>query len=156
MTKKVGVGGLILLLVITVGFVYFNYKQPAYTQTGQLPTETRPLERQVEPFTASFEVYTNGIKRDFSASMYHRLSPDAYIQPDPPNEILVTKPGTTWQDFFDTLPFSLSEECLKTGTGQTFCNSENASLHFYLNGEETEDVLTQQITPGANLVVRYK
>ncbi len=108
-----------------------------------------------EEFTASFEIYTQGTKRIFTAAMYHNKSPNAYIENPDPSVVHVTKPGITWVDFFETLPFTLTKECLVTGTGQTFCNSATEKLHFFLNGTESSDALDLRIQPGDALRVTY-
>lgn len=108
-----------------------------------------------DEITATFEIYTNGTKRIFTQSMYHRQSADVYIENPNPNVVNVKKPGVTWNDFFATLPFSLTEECLITGTKQTFCSNDAAQLRFFINGIESRDALDLQIQAGDHLVVRY-
>lgn len=102
---------------------------------------------------AAFAIFTNGQFRIFTAPMYHRLSPDVYIESSNPNIIHVQKTGVTWDDFFKTLPFSLTKECLTTGTGQTFCTGGNQQLRFYLNGEEKPDALDQVVGDGDKLLI---
>ena len=106
-------------------------------------------------FTASFEIYTNGTKRTFTAVMYHNKSPDVFIQNPDPSIIYVKKAGVTWADFFQTLPFSLNKTCLVTGTKQTFCSTQNEKLRFFLNDIEMPDALDLQINPDDNLRVTY-
>lgn len=108
------------------------------------------------PFTARFEIYTNGTKRVFTAAMYHNQSPEVYLEAADPGLIYVGRTGITWEDFFATLPFSLDEKCLVTGTKQTFCNNRDQRLYFYLNGSETSGVLPRQINPNDSLRVEYK
>jgi len=106
-------------------------------------------------FTASFEIYTNGTKRIFTAAMYHNQSPDVFIQSQDPGIVHVKKKGVTWTDFFETLPFALTKECLVTGTKQTFCTTETKKLRFFLNNAETPDALDLTIEPEDRLRVSY-
>lgn len=106
-------------------------------------------------FTAEFEIITNGTKRIFTNSMYHNQSDDVYIESSSPNTVRVKKTGIAWNDFFKTLPFSLSKDCLTTGTGQTFCTNENQTLRFILNGIETPNALSEIINPNDRLEVIY-
>lgn len=106
-------------------------------------------------FTARFEVVTNGTKRIFTEGKYHNQSTDVYIEKPDPHLIYVKKPEVTWNDFFSTLPFSLTKECLVTGTNQPFCTTETKKLHFYLNGEEAPDALDAVISPDDFLRVEY-
>lgn len=109
-----------------------------------------------ESFEASFEIYTNGTKRVFTAAMYHNQSEDAYIESSDPSKVKVKKSGVTWQEFFDTLPFEINKKCLITGTSQTFCTDKDGTLKFFLNGDENPNALDLPIMPSGELVVRYE
>lgn len=87
--------------------------------------------------------------------MYHNLSPDVYIESSNPNIVQVKKVDITWNDFFKTLPMSLSRDCLTTGTGQTFCTEGTQTLKFYLNGQLDADALDKKISAGDQLLVSY-
>ncbi len=114
----------------------------------------KPTEDRVD-FTANFEIYTNGTKRIFTQAMYHRRSPDVYIESSDPSLIYVKSPRVTWGDFFATLPMSVTSDCLVTGTGQRFCTNERQKLKFILNGVEQE-VLDRAILEGDKLIIRYE
>ncbi len=90
---------------------------------------------------AKFLIFTNGLKRDFSSSMYHKLSQVVYIEAQDPTIVYVKNENLTWNDFFRTLPFELTKECLTTGTGEIFCNSGDQRLAFYLNGVKKDNLL---------------
>ena len=104
---------------------------------------------------SSFLIYTNGTLRIFSDPRYHNLSADIYLQSDNPNIIHVKKAGTTWDDFFKTLPMKLSNDCLTTGTGQTFCSNTNQQLKFYINEILAPNALDMVINDGDRLLVSF-
>lgn len=106
-------------------------------------------------YQAGFAIFTNGFFRIFTASMYHNLSKDVYIQADNPNITHVKKRGVTWDDFFKTLPFKLTTDCLITGTKEMFCTNENVSLKFYLNGVKINELLVQEIQEGDRVLITY-
>lgn len=118
----------------------------------QVVTSPAPLPFD---FTARFEIFTNGTKRIFTDAMYHNQSAEVFIEKSDPQRINVKTAGTTWGDFFSTLPFSLSKECLVTGTKQTFCTTETKKLYFILNGEDTPNALDRIIAPDDVLRVEY-
>lgn len=118
--------------------------------SAPLPTSNRVN------ITAKFEITTNGTKRIFTASMYHRQSSEVYIENPDPSIIYVKKLGTTWDDFFKTLPFSLTKDCLVTGTKQTFCSNETKKLHFFLNKVETDNPLEREIKDNDVLKIMYQ
>ncbi|MBI4066337.1 hypothetical protein HY411_01330, partial [Candidatus Gottesmanbacteria bacterium] len=81
--------------------------------------------------------------------------PSVYIEGTNPNVIKIKKSGITWNDFFNTLPFSLTHECLTTGTKETFCSNTTKTLRFYLNGVRKTTVLEEVIQSGDQLLVSY-
>lgn len=125
---------------------------PAPTTTE----ESTPPTPITTDFTARFEIFTNGTKRVFTEAKYHNQSIDAYIEKPDPHLIYIKKPGITWNDFFSTLPFSVTKDCLVTGTKQTFCTTETKKLYFYLNDQEIPDVLDKLVAPDDLLRIEYK
>lgn len=150
---------LLVLIALGGGFFYFlispklETSQEIYTSSGQ-QKEQISSDTAVD-FSASFAIFTEGTFRIFSDQMYHNLSNDAYIEPSNPNIVRVKKDMTTWDDFFKTLPFKLSKDCLITGIGQTFCTGERGTLKFYLNGIENKNALSQIINSGDQLLVSF-
>ena len=123
---------------------------PSKQQPLSTPSQVQSIDKQ-----ASFAIFTNGIFRVFTAAMYHNLSLDAYIEASNPNIIKIKKERLTWNDFFSTLPFKLTNDCLTTGTKETFCTSGDRTLQFYINGEKRERVLDLVIQDGDKLLITY-
>ena len=153
----IGIGAVVILIT---GFVLLSNS----TKEKDSPSlQEQNLERdnqssptsQVVNKQASFAIFTNGIFRVFSASMYHNLSENVYIQADNPNVIHVKKKGITWNDFFETLPFTLTKDCLTTGTKETFCTGANSSLRFYLNGDQDQNALDKEVSAEDQLLVTF-
>lgn len=147
-------GVLSVIALIIFGLKIVNEKEPNLEKSEvNLPSATAAPKK--EDFTATFEIYTNGTKRVFNQAMYHNLSSEVYIENPDPSLIYVKKPGTTWDGFFKTLPFSLTEDCLITGTKQQFCSTETKKLTFVLNNENNQNALDLEIKQGDKLVVTY-
>ncbi len=108
------------------------------------------------PFTATFEIFTNRTKRIFTDSKYHNQSQVVFIQDSDPSIIHVTQPNITWDYFFKTLPFSLTSDCLITGTKQTFCSNETQKLRFFINDVEQQNALELEINPNDQLRVVFE
>ncbi len=147
---------LIITAVILVG-TYILLTQSSKSVTKTSPSESPAITNTFSKvdYSAGFAIFTNGIFRIFTAAMYHNLSKDVYIQADNPNIVYVKKKGITWNDFFKTLPFKLTKDCLTTGTKQTFCTNINEKLRFYVNGKEDANALDNQIETGDQLLVTY-
>jgi cytochrome c-type biogenesis protein len=104
---------------------------------------------------AQFEIHTHGTKRTFTDKKYHQRSTEVYIELPDPHVVHVKKAGTTWGEFFATLPMSLTKDCLTTGTGQKFCSSDNQQLRFWINEVETANALELEIQSNDMLKVVY-
>ncbi len=158
MNKIIGIGAITILIII-FGFIFFSNKQTTpESSLSKNNTSTETTESSATPMTdikASFAIFTNGTFRIFTATMYHNLSQDAYIEESNPNLVQVKKGGTTWNDFFSTLPFTLTPECLTTGTKETFCTGNRGTLKFYINGEQINNALSQEIREGDKLLITF-
>ena len=129
--------------------------QPIFTDEATRSGFTVSSPQPFSSFTATFEITTNGTQRIFTESKYHNQSDVVFITSAQPSVLTVIQEGVLWRDFFDTLPFSLNEECLVTGTGQTFCSNETQTLRFFINDQETPNALNEIIRPGDNLRVVF-
>ncbi len=150
--KKIAALGIIvgvLTIVLVINSTSQNNIDPANSSLQTSPTTT------ISDVKASFVIFTNGTLRIFSDPKYHNLSPEVYIQRDNPSIIYVKKPGITWGNFFNSLPMKLSQDCLITGTGQTFCSNESQKLKFYVNGQLKPNALEQSIKDGDQLLVSF-
>lgn len=150
------VGIAVVLASITYLVIGSKMKtSPAPSATQQeTPAVTRGQQAPIS-YKAGFAIFTHRTFRVFTAAMYHNQSSDVYIAADNPNIVNIKKSGTTWNDFFKTLPFKLTKECLTTGTKETFCTNKKATLQFYLNGKQDENALDKQISAGDQLLVSY-
>lgn len=144
----------VLSLIILIGGIYW-FTKPTISIPSSTPTPSVSTKDQQVDYSAGFAIFTNRTFRVFTAAMYHNLSVDVYIQADNPNIVHVEKMGTTWNDFFKTLPFKLTKDCLTTGTKETFCNTQDKSLKFYLNGIKTDNLLDREIKPGDKALISY-
>ena len=152
----------LIVIVSLIAIVLFLLKTftpnqtaiPSKTPVLQSPSPTLEMQKSVD-YKARFAIHTNGIKRVFVSSMYHNLSKDVYIEASDPSIVHVKKDGATWMDFFATLPFKLSKDCLTTGTNETFCTTKNATLKLYLNGVRNDNLLTEKINHGDWALISY-
>lgn len=140
--KQLFIFGVVVLVMLTVWSFMYEPEIPVAAESAV-------------HFTAEFDVYTEGVKRVFTAPMYHNLSRDVYITGTNPNTVHVKKRGITWKDFFATLPMKLTDNCLVTGTGETFCNGERGFLKFSLQGKPVKDFLELEIQKGDKALIQF-
>lgn len=145
----------IILYLVKKPQTHLPPRNPEIPTSGRTDQALTPTEAKEVDYTASFEIITNGLKRDFSNSMYHELDQNVFITSDDPSKVHVKKSGITWDYFFTTLPMRLTSQCLITGTNQQFCSGENGTLRFYLNGKENPNALLEVIKEKDVLRVTY-
>lgn len=152
---------ILIILFVALGLIFIANTFKATNTLSQQKKSTIQLETpeqitpQIVEKQASFAIFTNGTLRVFTATMYHNLSSDIYIEASSPGVIQIKKAGLTWHDFFSTLPLKLTHECLTTGTGQTFCTGLNGTLKFYINGKKSVNALDQRVNNGDKLLVTF-
>lgn len=148
----------ILLLFFAIGVIaaigVLMYPADKPKPNKQEPVRA-PAHEAAPGITASFAIFTNGTRRDFTDPTYHNRSGDLYIDATSPNTIQVREAGRVWGDFFNTLPMQLTAGCLTTGTGQIFCSNTTHTLKFFINGKEDPGALEHEIHDGDSLLISY-
>jgi len=152
MLKKLVFGALVISLVIGI---YSIFSSSEGDDKNIFEAMTEVMKQKDNPGQATFVIFTNGTKRNFSDSMYHNLSSEVFIRAANPEIIKISKEGITWEDFFKSLPMKLASDCLETGAGEKYCSEGTNILKFYLNGEKVNDLLSREISDGDQLLVSY-
>jgi hypothetical protein len=155
MKKFLLAGILALILAVGLFFVFFLTQNKSIIPSMFESSKNQTQEETAQDIKASFAIFTNGTFRVFTASMYHELSPEVFINSENPNIVNIKRSETTWGDFFATLPMELDSSCLITGTGQEFCSDNDQTLKFYINGKNAPDALTQVINNGDQLLISF-
>ena len=149
-----------ILFAILVGVVLFTVtkvkKEPKESESPPpTPAITLNPQSEVTDITASFTIITDGLIRSFAATKYHNRSLDVFIKSEYPTKVDVKKKGITWDDFFKTLPMKLTGQCLTTGDGETFCDSQDGILKFYLNEVEDKNLLVKEIKDDDRALIKF-
>ena len=158
---KIGIVSIMILIIVVVGYFLIPQKindkvMPMVQIEDNIPDNDVISSESVDvDYKAKFAIYTQGIKRIFTASMYHNLSTDVFIESSNPNIVNIRKSNKTWDDFFKTLPMVLTATCLTTGTGETFCSGQNGELRFFINGIEDPQALNREIFENDQLLVTF-
>jgi hypothetical protein len=56
---------------------------------------------------------------------------------------------------FDTMNLQLTKECFVFSDGKSFCNNDEYSLKFYINGEQVDSVKDYVISQGDMVLISY-
>lgn len=148
--------GVVVVAVILGGFLLLQSQSRQTRESLQhISSPTPALQNENVDIKASFTIVTHGLKRNFTASMYHNRSADVFIEASDPSIVHVKKRGIIWNDFFETLPMKLTKQCLTTGTKEIFCTGKNGNLRFYLNGVEERNLLAREIKEGDKVLIEF-
>lgn len=146
---------LLIISLILIAGALFYFLKPTPQSPAIVSTPAPTVQTENREDLASFAIYTHGTFRVFTSKMYHNKSAEIYIEGTNPNVILVKKPAATWEDFFNTLPMKLTNECLTTGTKETFCTGDSGTLKFYINEQKVENFVNQKIEDGDRSLITF-
>ncbi len=146
-----------IVLGVVIGTLFFSTmsENKILTKPSPSPSPIGKVEKANLVSKASFLIFTDGTKRDFGFERYYNQSEEVYITEAAPHIVISKKASITWGDFFKTLPMELTSECLTTGTGQTFCNTDSKKLVFYVNGNITTNLLQLPIKNNDRVLIHY-
>jgi len=107
--------------------------------------------RQSVPWPADFALHLPGDRYDFNHERFFstvevELSENVHIHGPFHDIVHVHREGTTWREFFHSLGFELTDECLTLPEGEQLCNSERERLSFIVNGVRVDGLAFQDIT----------
>ncbi len=106
--------------------------------------------RQSVHWHADVALYINGERYDFNQERFFsttdkELSENVHLH-EPFLVVHVHREGTTWREFFHSLGFELTDQCLTTPEGDQYCTSEAERLSFIVNGVRVDGLAFQDIT----------
>jgi hypothetical protein len=154
----------IVLLVVSVFVVLFSmtlFPLSMRTDSSVSPQrQARNKDSQKQSnsdseITATFKIYVYGLPKDLTELIFTEQSDAVYLSVEKPNEVYVAQPGITWGDFINTLPLSMTEECLISELNQEYCTTGKEKLWFFINGEEQPDLLAQTIQSGDEVLITF-
>jgi hypothetical protein len=143
----------ILLGAVAVAVVLFATKDTTTVKTTVEMVckagEPGCVLRQKVHWHADFAVFIRGQRFDFNGSYIshapdRELSDNVHIH-DPRHTVVhVHREQTTWDEFFKSLGWELSDTCLKTRDKQ-YCTGNGETLTFWANGVKIDSLMFENI-----------
>lgn len=139
-----------VLIAVMLGFAAWSTMQPHTPAKNPDPNHTH----------ADFAVWVNGKQWDFTPAKYmteesvaasiteedetkpmtgtgaDQLKKYLHLHDGNAHVIHRHKPGLTIGDFFTSIGFSLTDKCMKTDTGESYCPKDGKQWRMYVNGSE--------------------
>lgn len=108
------------------------------------PSSNTSSDKQAIHKHADIAIYVNNRKIDLSKEKFQSSEDDrkhkhSHHHDNVGNIIHQHKSGITLGEHFKSLGMKFTDECLKLANGQEYCNNENNSLKFFVNGERNTE-----------------
>jgi hypothetical protein len=125
---------------------------PVLATTGDL--------RQKTHTHADFAVFINGQKRDFSDPDFvskagDERSANVHLHKPRFSVIHVHRTGTTFDEFFRSIGWELTDTCIKPAGEQQFCNSGDQAIKFMVNGVRVDSLMFEDIPAMGRVLISY-
>lgn len=106
---------------------------------------------------AEFAVYLDGEQYDFTQQHFHEITPEAHIHVDGnANTLHKEATGVTYGYFFDTFGWEINETCITTHEDETYCEDDQHSLEYTIDGEQVDNLHNHILEDGERLEVRHE
>ena len=152
---------LLLAAVAALGVLYFRERGAEKVVAKPCtPGEPGCELRQKIHVHADFALFIRGQQFDFGQKQFistadHELSPNVHLH-DPRNTVVhVHRSGTTWDEFFRSLGFDLSNTCLTVPSGEKYCNNDRETLKFVVNGVRVDTIMFEDIAELSRVLISY-
>lgn len=138
--------GLGVITSVVVASVYGFVSIPGLSGSSTHPIGYVENSNQVHVHS-DFIVYLNGETFDFSDERYmtssvQELHAHVHLHDGDDKVIHRHDHGVTLDEFFDSLGFTLTDECIMADTGEQYCTNEreDLALALFVNGERVWDI----------------
>lgn len=123
------------------------------------PTLGGQLRQEVH-WHADFALYIDGERYNFDQERFYstaeeKLSENVHLHRPWHVVVHVHRESTTWREFFDSLGFELTDECITLPEGERFCTSGTKQLSFILNGVKVDTLAFEDITDIDRVLISY-
>jgi cytochrome oxidase Cu insertion factor (SCO1/SenC/PrrC family) len=105
---------------------------------------------------ADFSVTINGRRVDFAKQKYMVQSEYVHLEGGDGTTIHKHATGVTLADFFSSIGWELTNECLRTDNGDEYCTGDEGELRIVVNGDEIDNPGEYKIQDGDQIQVSYE
>ncbi len=136
-----------IFLFVVIGIVYFS-------QNNGITRNAVAIDKIVHEH-ADFKVYINGEFLDFAKEKYMIKAKEVHIEDMNGIKIHKHTSGITLEYFFKTLGFEFNKECFVLDGGESYCNENNKTIKFYVNGKRNHKYGDYKIKDGDKYLISY-
>lgn len=131
--------------ILTYTIIIFVIAGVGYTLIWALTSSSNPGGLGTPGSThihMDWKMYINGKPIDFSVSKYQKPHINQHVHMEGGNGdvIHVHATGVTMGFFLNSIVLKLDKDCLLMDTGESYCNSGDKTLKFYVNGKPNSEL----------------
>lgn len=154
--------GAILVIAVVVFAVLF------VRERGGAEVVTKPCEpgdpgcelRQKIHEHADLALFIRGERFDFGKEQFisvegKELSPNVHIHEPRYTVVHVHREQTTWDEFFRSLGFELTDTCIKLPGGEALCGNDRETLKFVVNGVRVDTIMFEDIQGLSRVLISF-
>jgi len=105
--------------------------------------------------TAGLAILIDGIPLQLNKTIYTQQSETTYLDSKNPGIVHIKKSPLTWQDFFDSHVFELTEDCVTINTRSTYCSNDNETLKVFYNGDRVKTLGDKPLRQGDQVLISF-
>lgn len=145
-----GVLAIVAVIVAYAVVIFLEQSQSGNTPGG--PPDAEPLGSAHTHTAILVKIF--GDKFDFSSPAYQIKSSWIHFEGSDGSTIHKHANGVTLGYLFETLAIGIDEECFAF-TDRRFCNDDQYSLAYYVNGEQVEDIREYEPVEEDRILISY-
>ena len=144
--------GILALIVIIAGYAGYEFINLDSNAPGA-PSGAGKLGSEHEH--ASLLVRIFGDKFDFSSPAYQIKSSWIHFEDSDGTTIHRHSSGVTLGYLFDSLGFTVNDECFAFPDGRSFCTNEDYSLKYYINHQSVGNIYDYVLGEGDRILISF-
>ncbi len=145
---KIFTYAIIALVILGIGYVLFWALTAP--QSGIGPAGSTHIHQD-------WKAYLNGVPVDFSVGKYQKphLNQKVHMEGGDGDVIHVHATGVTMGFFLESIGLDLGKDCFKMDTGEQYCNQDDKTLKFYVNGKLNDQLGDYILKDSDKILISY-
>lgn len=140
----------------TIGFKFPGPTgYPTLVKAVENAINNKPTNLQIVHEHAKFAVYLNGDPVDFSLRKYQVKDRFIHVEGGDGTTLHKHVAGMNLGDFFSSLGMKFTRDCFILDNGESYCNGDDKTLKFYVNGEQNSMFDNYEPMDGDKILISY-
>ena len=144
--------GVFAVIAVIVGYASFLFVNMTETAPGG-PENAGALGSDHAHAAIATRIF--GDYFDYAAPAYQIKSSWIHFEGRDGTTVHKHATGVTLGYLFETLSLGVDDQCFVFQDGRSFCTNDDYTLHFFINGEEVDDIRDYEIMEDDRILISY-